>query len=65
MCKIQDVIDHFGSQVKLAEALNVTQGAVSQWVTAGGLPPGRAIEIERLTVGKFKAVDFALIVEGV
>ena len=64
MEKLDEVIEHFGSQVKLADTLGVTQGAVSQWMSNGGLPAGRAVQIERLTGGKFKAVDFALIIEG-
>lgn len=64
MEKLDEVVDYFGSQVKLADALGVTQGAVSQWMSKGGLPAVRAVQIERLTDGKFKAVDFALIIEG-
>jgi len=54
------IISHFGSHANLARALGVTRVAVSLWRT-DGIPPQRAIQIERLTGGKFKAVD----IEGV
>ena len=63
MEKLERLIAHFGSQVKLAETLGVTQGAVSHWVNKGGLPAGRAVQIEIMTKGEFKAVDFVLINE--
>jgi DNA-binding transcriptional regulator YdaS (Cro superfamily) len=51
------LIEHFGSQNKLAIALGVTKEAVSQWFKAGEIPPARAIQIEKLTDGKIKAID--------
>ena len=59
--RLEKLIDHFGSQTRMAKALNVTQGAVHHWVNADALPPLRAIEIERITFGKFRASD---LVEG-
>ena len=53
---MKDIIEHFGSKSALAEALDVERSAVSLWLRHG-LPPHRAIEIERLTAGKFKALD--------
>ena len=41
----------------MAKALKVNPAAVSQWIDNGYIPPRRAIEIEILTNGKFKAVD--------
>jgi len=49
------VVTHYGSQRKLARALCVTEGAVSQWVSAGRFPPAQAIRIERAT--GIRAVD--------
>ncbi|MGL4516783.1 MAG: Cro/CI family transcriptional regulator [Shewanella sp.] len=46
-----------GSQLKLAEALGVTKGAVSQWFSEGVIPPARAIQIEQITDGALKAVE--------
>lgn len=54
---IQEIIQRFGSQVELARQLGVTQAAVAQWVADGNVPPYRAIQIERITAGQFKAVD--------
>ncbi len=54
---IQTIVEWFGSQKRMAEALGVDKAAVCQWVAAGKLPPARAIQIERLTGGEFKAVD--------
>lgn len=51
------LIGHFASQSGLARALKVDPAAVSQWLSAGRIPPRRAIEIEMITGGKFKAVD--------
>ena len=56
----EKLISHFGSQANLARALSVTRAAITLWGTEG-VPAGRAIQIERITGGKFKAVD----IEGV
>lgn len=53
---MQDVIEYFGSKAKLAEALGVERAAVSHWLRYG-LPAQRAIEIERITRGWFRARD--------
>lgn len=45
-------IDHFGSQVKLAAAIGVTQAAISKW--PDDVPELRAYQIERLTDGALK-----------
>ena len=58
-CMINEVIAHFGSQAALAQALGVTEGAVSQWVSSGVIPSARAVQIERITDGKFKAIDWS------
>ena len=52
----EKVLKHFGGASKLAEALSVSLPAVSQW-RVSGFPAARAIEIERITHGKFKAKD--------
>ena len=54
---IHEIIQRFGSQVELARQLGVTQAAVAQWVSDERIPPYRAIQIERITDGQFKAVD--------
>ncbi|MDX1486601.1 MAG: Cro/CI family transcriptional regulator [Acidiferrobacterales bacterium] len=54
---LENVVDHFGGKAALAEALGVTRPAVSQWIAAGALPPFRAVQVERITKGAFRAVD--------
>ena len=47
------VLQHFGTQVKIAAALEMTQGSVSAW--EGIVPPFRQLQIERVTGGKLVA----------
>lgn len=54
---IDEILTHFGNQYQLAKKLGVERAAVNQWVKSGIIPPRRAIEIEKLTEGKFKAVE--------
>ena len=58
--KLNELIEHYGSQTKLAKVLKVTRFAVSQWISQGGLPSMRAIEIEVKTNGRFKAKDLVI-----
>lgn len=53
---MEKIIEHFGSKVALAKALGVDPAAVSWWLQ-NGLPAFRAIQIEMVTQGKFKARD--------
>ena len=53
---MQQIIDYFGGKSALALALGVERSAVSWWLREG-LPPGRAVEIERVTQGRFKATE--------
>lgn len=56
--QIQQLIDHFGDQVKTAKALGVTQSAVSQWISGSSrMSAVVATRAEAETGGKFKAVD--------
>jgi DNA-binding transcriptional regulator YdaS (Cro superfamily) len=52
---IDKVIEHFGGVAATARALGVSQPAVCQWLLNGVLPPRRAIEVEEMTHGHFKA----------
>ena len=54
---IDKLIEHFGSRKALYEALGVTRQCLSQYEKRGYLPAKRAIEIEAITKGKFKAKD--------
>jgi len=55
--RLEPVIQHFGGQSKLAAALGISQVAVHFWVREDALPAKRAIQVERITNGKFKAAD--------
>ena len=60
---MKQVLAYFdNSQAELARRLDVDRSAVSQWIAEDKLPPFRAIQIEKLTNGKIKAID---LVKGV
>jgi len=46
-------VGHFDTQVKLAEALGITQGSVAGWGVYP--PPLRQLQLEALTGGALKA----------
>lgn len=51
----QNVVSHFGGVTKVADALGITKGSVSQWGET--VPLLRAYQIERLTNGALKAEE--------
>lgn len=51
--RTKDVIEHFGSQAAVADALGIKQPSVAGW--GEFVPPLRQVQIEKLTGGKFKA----------
>lgn len=56
---IDEVIKEFGGQENLAKSLGIKQGAVSQWLNGKtNMRERYALKIEKLTHGKFRAVDF-------
>jgi len=57
---IEEIISHFGSRAKLARLLEVDRSAVTQWCQDRAFPPKRAIQIEVLSDGKFKAKDIVM-----
>lgn len=61
MSMFEQVVQHFGNKARLAEAIGVTRQAVNSWKNDGFIPAGSAVEIERITDGKFRAID---LVEG-
>ena len=60
MRSFEEVIEHFGNQANLARELGVTRQAITLWKVLDAIPPGNAVEIERITNGKFKAVDLVI-----
>jgi hypothetical protein len=50
----QKVVKHFGSQVELANRLQIKQPAVSMWKRRG-IPLLQQLRIEVMTDGKFRA----------
>jgi DNA-binding transcriptional regulator YdaS (Cro superfamily) len=56
---LEQIFEHFGSKRALASKLEVTPQSLTRWKTFG-VPANAAIEIEKLTDGKFKAVDIPL-----
>ena len=54
---LDDVVEWFGSQADMARALGVKRSAVTQWLAKGALPPGRAVQVEHQSGGRFRAVD--------
>lgn len=51
---MEALLKAFGSQKAIADALGITESAVSQWFKAGKVPVARALEIVRITKGKVK-----------
>jgi DNA-binding transcriptional regulator YdaS (Cro superfamily) len=41
----------------LASALQVERSAVTQWLRRNAIPAQRAVEIEQLSCGRFKALE--------
>lgn len=54
---IKRVIDRLGGVAVTARLLGVSQPAVSQWLRDGRFPPARAVQIEAITGGQFRAAD--------
>lgn len=46
---IERAIRVAGSQQALANALGIKSPSISEWKAAGRVPPGRVLEVERLT----------------
>lgn len=53
---MEKILDYFGGQAELSRVMGVDRAAVAQWCKYG-LPPARAIEIETLTGGHFRATE--------
>ncbi len=56
---IDEVIKYFGSRKKLYTVLNASKSACSYWVKDGYLPTDKALLVEFITNGKFKALEIS------
>jgi len=56
---LDEIIKHYGGKLAMAKALGVSAPAVTLWCHLNRIPPRRAIQIEQMTGGKFRAVDIA------
>lgn len=54
---VRDVVDVLGGTRKAARAFRVSDSAVSHWMRRNKIPPEKAIQIEILTLGQFKAAE--------
>ncbi len=59
MVTVEQIIEHFGSKRALADLLEVSPQALTRW-NSEGVPAKAAIQIERFTDGKFKAIDIPI-----
>ena len=50
---LQEARDYFGNSSRLAEALDISRSAVSQW--DGAIPEERQLDLHKLTKGRLKA----------
>lgn len=57
MTRLEQVVEFFGGRNRLAGHLDVSSVAVHWWLKENKLPPLRAIQIEELSGGKFKASE--------
>ncbi len=55
--KIQEVVSHFGSQRKTADALEITQPTVNHMLATGTVSVETALKIQKKTNNKFLALD--------
>lgn len=59
MHTISEIFEHFGTKRELARLLGVKPQSLTRWPEFG-VPPGAAIKIEKLSNGKFKAINIPL-----
>ncbi len=60
---VDDIIKHFTNQNKMAIRLGVTRQAIAGWRSQNAIPANRAIQIENITKGEFKAINMPIIDE--
>ena len=50
-----EIIAHYGTQQKVADALDVKQSNIAKWLKSGRPPYLRQLQVQILTKGKLKA----------
>ena len=56
--QVRELIEYFGTQTQMARAIGIHQGGISSYLNGRhGISQTVAKTIERVTGGKFKAVD--------
>lgn len=54
----RQVMEHYGTQQKMADAIGCSQTLVWRWLNGKAtMPTHFALKVEKITGGKFKAVD--------
>lgn len=53
--KVSRALSFYKTQVALAEALSISQPAVSNWVKRGAIPNLQQLRLQALTDGKLRA----------
>lgn len=55
--EINKIIEFFGTQYKLAKALEIKPQNVTQWIAANKIPLKQAIKIEKASNGKITRAE--------
>lgn len=50
-----DVLNHYGTQAAVADALGIAQASISKWAKRDSVPQLRQLQLEALTGGALKA----------
>ena len=53
--KPQDLLDHYGSQIKAAAQIGVSETTIRNWIASDKVPKLTQLAIQALTKGKLKA----------
>ena len=61
MYTVEHVISTMGGGRVLAAKLDIDESNCSQWITKGNIPPRRAIQISKLSLGLKLGLDLHLI----
>lgn len=54
---LEEVIEYYGNQSKVARALHISRAALTEWKKRGYVPLVQQYRLEKITKGKLKAED--------